>query len=245
MALRLALFGAAGRMGRAVSRAASVGGHHVVMAVGSHRSLGQDAAGLAGLPLSGVLVASKPNPDLQVDVWIDFAPAEGIKQRASYILAQGGAWVCGSTGLSDAQMRVLNDTSARLPVLWEPNFSVGVHVLRKLVREASSSLGEAFEIEIVEAHHGAKRDAPSGTAKRLQSDTGRADVPVHALRGGDVIGDHTVHFMGLGERLELTHRATDRDLFARGALRAATWIAGQPAGYFGLSDVLSSAKRGS
>jgi 4-hydroxy-tetrahydrodipicolinate reductase len=145
-----------------------------------------------------------------------------------------------------------------MPVLWEPNMSVGVHVLGRLVREAIAALGEGFDVEIVEAHHRKKVDAPSGTALRLAElameaahggglrhgregrpgERPRGEIGMHALRGGDVVGDHTVHFLGDGERLELTHRATSRDVFAHGALRAAAWLAGKPRGRYTLADVL-------
>ncbi len=231
-------------MGRAVSRAASTAGLDIVAAVGGSSHLGEDAMVLAGLSPSEVRVLTAPAGGVHVDVWIDFAPAVGLEMRAEYIAKSGAAWVCGSTGLSDAQLRVLDAAAAQTPVVWEPNFSVGIYVLSQLVQRAAAALGTAFDVEVVEAHHGAKRDAPSGTAKRLAEASGRAVVPLHALRGGDVIGDHSVHFMGFGERLELSHRATDRDLFARGAVRAALWTAGRGAGRYGLADVLGDVNAG-
>src|SRR5262249_29985584 len=143
-------------------------------------------------------------------------------------------------------------------VLWEPNMSVGVHVLAALVEKAASALGPAFDVEVVEVHHRAKVDAPSGTAIRLGDVVKKArgshyvhgregrpgprkpdELGMHAIRGGDVIGDHTVFFFGDGERIELTHRASSRDLFAHGAVRAAAWLAGRGAGRYSLSDVLA------
>ncbi len=118
--------------------------------------------------------------------------------------------------------------------------SLGVHVLSELVRRASSALAD-WDCEIVEAHHRAKVDAPSGTALRLAESTGRGRVGMHSMRGGDVVGDHVVHFLGGGERIELAHRATNRDVFAHGALRAAHWLVGRPPGRYGLRDVLRPA----
>src|SRR6185312_14259983 len=168
------------------------------------------------------------------------------------------AVVSGTTRLDADAERLLDQAARVVPVLWAPNTSVGVQVLAELVAEAAAKLGLSFDVEIVEAHHRAKVDAPSGTADRLRRAVveAREDlVPVHgreglvgprkrteigvlALRGGDVIGDHTVHFLGQGERLELTHRATNRDLFARGALRAARFLHGKPAGRYTMADIL-------
>jgi 4-hydroxy-tetrahydrodipicolinate reductase len=146
-----------------------------------------------------------------------------------------------------------------VPVLWEPNMSFGVHVLVELVRRAALQLGADFDVEISETHHRMKADAPSGTAVRLLAALQEAkgaqsrvvhgrngrpgprpadEIAVHALRGGDVIGDHTVHFLGAGERLEFTHRATDRDLFVRGALRAAAAVVGKPPGCYRMNDLV-------
>lgn len=242
MALKLGVFGAAGRMGRAVLQLAPAFEFELVCAVGGKASVGQDTGMLAGGPPSGVHVLSAPDPAAGVQVWVDFAPAEGLELRAAQVTASGAAWVCGSTGLGAAQLEVLEQSARLVPVLWEPNFSVGVHVLSRLVREAAAQLGEEFQLEIVEAHHRAKRDAPSGTAKRLAEASGRPDVTMHALRGGDIIGDHHAHFMGPGERLELSHRATDRALFARGALRAAAWASGRAPGRYTLADVLAGTR---
>src|SRR5262249_18352988 len=153
---------------------------------------------------------------------------------------------------------LLDEAARVVPVLWAPNTSVGVQVLAELVTQAAHKLGLAFDVEIVEAHHRAKVDAPSGTADRLRRAVAEArqglrpvpggggnggprradEIGVLALRGGDVIGDHTVHFLGPGERLELTHRATNRDLFARGALQAARFVTGKPPGRYAMADVL-------
>jgi 4-hydroxy-tetrahydrodipicolinate reductase len=170
--------------------------------------------------------------------------------------------VSGTTGLGADEVSALEEASARVAVFWEPNMSFGVHLLVDLAKRAAAALGEEFDVEVSETHHRLKVDAPSGTAGRLLDtlrDAGgtrsqlvygrhgqpgkrpRNEIGVHALRGGDVIGDHTVHFLGLGERLELTHRATDRDLFVRGALRAAEFVAVKPPGRYFMSDLLALA----
>jgi 4-hydroxy-tetrahydrodipicolinate reductase len=190
-------------------------------------------------------------------VLIDFSSPAIVAGAARACATAGVALVSGTTGLDEQATRAIDEASQHVPVLWEPNMSVGVFVLGEIVRRALAMLGEGFDVEIVETHHGMKADAPSGTARRLAEIarevreltivTGRdgkpgprtrGEVGVFAVRGGDVVGDHVVHLLGSGERLELTHRATSRDVFAIGALRAATWIAGRPAGRYAFGDVL-------
>jgi 4-hydroxy-tetrahydrodipicolinate reductase len=195
------------------------------------------------------------------DVAIDFSSADLLPKLAPVVASVGAALVSGTTGLSADAERALEEASRRVPVLWEPNMSVGVFVLGQLLRDAIRALGDDFDVEIVETHHKKKADAPSGTALRLaeiaessmkatpgprrHGREGRPgertprEVGLHAVRGGDVVGDHSVHLIGLGERIELVHRATSRDLFAHGALRAASWTAGKPAGRYRLADVLA------
>ncbi len=175
--------------------------------------------------------------------------------------ARGIAAVIGSTGFTaEARARVAA-AARKVPVVLSPNMSVGVNVLFALVEQAARALGDAYDVEIVEMHHKGKKDAPSGTAVRLAEvaaaalgrDPGKdlayarhgmigerppRQIGVQALRGGDVVGDHTVFFAGLGERLELTHRAASREQFARGALRAAAWVVGRPPGLYDMRHVL-------
>jgi 4-hydroxy-tetrahydrodipicolinate reductase len=195
------------------------------------------------------------------DVVIDFTVPAASVQNARACAERGVGLVVGTTGLSPAQKAELGAAAKRIPLLLAPNMSVGVNVLFRLVGEAARALGSAYEVEIVEMHHRMKRDAPSGTALRLaeeaagalgldvrsacvydrHGDTGarKADsIGIQALRGGDVVGDHTVYFLADGERLELTHRATSRDNFARGAVRAARFIAGKKPGLYEMQDVL-------
>ena len=166
----------------------------------------------------------------------------------------------GTTGLGEEARAALDRASARVPVAWEPNMSVGVHVLGALVARAIAMLGPDFDIEIIEAHHRLKADAPSGTALRVAEIArearggarfvhgregrpgarGAAEIGVHAVRGGDVVGDHSVYLLGAGERIELIHRASSRELFASGALRFARWIAGKTPGRYAMDDMLKT-----
>ncbi len=248
---RLAVVGARGRVGSAVVRLAGEQGIPVVRAFG--RAGG--GSGVEGVSLEADVSALASGG---FDVAIDFSSADLFPAVAAAVARSGAALVSGTTGLSADGERALAAASSRVAVLWEPNLSVGVHVLGKLLRDAIAALGDGFDVEIVETHHRQKVDAPSGTALRLaaiaqEAGSGPAlrhgregrpgartsrEIGVHAVRGGDVVGDHSVHLLGLGERLELVHRATSRDLFAHGALRAALWIAGKPGGRYTLADVL-------
>jgi len=237
--LKLAVFGASGRMGSAVLRLAKESGDIELIAA---IDVSSEASSLAG-----------------AEVVIDFSAPAAVPALARAAVSAGTAIVSGTTGLDAAATKALDDAAAHVPVLWEPNMSVGVFVLGELLRDAIRILGPGFDVEIVETHHSKKADAPSGTAMRLaeiarasrpgksQLVTGREGKPgarkseeigVLAVRGGDVIGDHVVHLLGEGERIELVHRASNRDLFASGALRAARWACGKNPGRYGLADVL-------
>jgi 4-hydroxy-tetrahydrodipicolinate reductase len=227
-------------MGRAVVRLAHAEGVEIVCAVGS-TDIGRDVGELAGVGAFGTCVVDglAAIEHARADVVVDFSAPGATLALAPIAAAAGSALVSGTTGLGDDARAALDRAASQVPVLWEPNMSLGVHVLTELVSRAASALAD-WDAEIVETHHRAKVDAPSGTALRLAEALGRANVGVHALRGGDVVGDHTVHLLGGGERLELTHRATNRDVFAHGALRAARWLVGRPPGRYALRDVLRS-----
>ena len=266
--MKLAVVGAAGRMGRAVVRLASQEKlAELVFAVATHEAE-RDAGELAGEPANGVRVESSLDGLARsgADVVIDFSAADTCAAVARAAADAGIALVSGTTGIDAAAHAALDEAATRIPLVWEANMSVGVQVLRALVEQAARALGPGFHAEIVEVHHAAKVDAPSGTALVLAEalvkagDAGDAggeraivngrhgrpgprsagEVGMHAVRGGDVIGDHTVHFLGPGERLELVHRATNRDLFARGALRAAAALMGRAPGRYRLATLLLS-----
>lgn len=261
--MKLAVVGASGRMGLAVVRlAVDSGDVSIVGAADAPGSahLGRDAGEIAGVGHVGTVLTSELDDALLgAEVCIDFTAKAATPRIATAVARAKVAWVCGTTGLDAAEQAKLDEAAKVVPVLHAANMSLGVQVLAEIVREAVKKLGSAFDVEIVEAHHKKKADAPSGTAKRLadavkegrsglREVNGRAglvgarkddELAILAIRGGDVIGDHTVHLLGDGERLELTHRATSRDLFARGALRAARFLVGKPAGRYGIPDVLA------
>ena len=194
-------------------------------------------------------------------VVIDFTTSEASVGHAKICAERGVALVVGTTGFDAQAKAAVASAAQKIAVLMAPNMSVGVNLLFKLVAEAARTLGPAYEVEIVEAHHRHKADAPSGTALRLAEVAATAlgldpkaamvferhgqigarkpnTIGVQTLRGGDVVGEHTVYFLADGERIELTHRASSRDNFARGAVRAATWLAGKPAGLYDMQDAL-------
>jgi 4-hydroxy-tetrahydrodipicolinate reductase len=259
---KIALHGATGRMGRTIARICLENPAFELVGAAARSddpAQGHDMGILCGLPNSGVAVGPDVSAALLgADVAIDFSLAPAVEGFAAAAVAQGVAIVSGTTGLDERQLAVLERASKKVPVLWARNMSLGVQVLAELVAEAVRKLGPGYDVEVVEVHHHHKVDCPSGTALRL-ADAARLARPeledvcsrvgqvgprkanelgVFGLRGGDVIGDHTVHLMGLGERLELTHRATSREVFAHGAVRAAAWIKGKPPGMYTIADVV-------
>lgn len=261
--LRVACVGALGRMGERVRSA--VADAPDAELVGALETAGHPALGRELAP--GVVLSAEASVAFaRADAVIDFSlpPASLAALRAA--AARGVAYVCGTTGFAPGERREIETLAARTPVVLAPNFSVAVHVLAHLVGEAARLLGPGFDAEIVELHHAAKRDAPSGTALRLAAAvaavrgheletalvTARAGetgvrpagaIGVAALRGGDNPGEHTVLLVGRGERLELAHRAATRDHFAAGALHAARWARGRSPGLYSMDDVLALAER--
>ncbi|HET7752869.1 MAG TPA: 4-hydroxy-tetrahydrodipicolinate reductase [Anaeromyxobacteraceae bacterium] len=266
---RVIVTGASGRMGATLVRLVrSTEGFELAGATERPGfAPGVDAGTAAGLGSIGVPIVSDLGQALAkgADVVIDFTAFEASVGHAELCAERGVAIVIGSTGFTaDAKARVAA-AARRIPVVLSPNMSVGVNALFALVRRAARILGDAYDVEIVEMHHKRKKDAPSGTAMKLAEVAVEAlgrdaakdlafarhgmigerpprEIGVQTLRGGDVVGEHTVYFAGEGERLELTHRATSRDQFARGALRAAAWLAGKPAGVYDMADVLGLAE---
>ncbi|MEO6873679.1 MAG: 4-hydroxy-tetrahydrodipicolinate reductase [Opitutaceae bacterium] len=240
MPLRILINGAKGRMGHALRAATTELG----LTVGAEVDAGDDLA--AGLVKS--------------DVAVDFSSHSATHAVLEAAIAQKKPLVIGTTGHSAEVREKLLRLAAQVPCVWAGNFSVGVNLLFALTRRAASVLGSDYDVEVIEMHHRFKQDAPSGTAARLLEIIleerkltaaalrhGRQGIPgartnsevgIHALRGGDVIGDHTVMFAALGERIELTHKASDRAIFARGALRAAQWVVTQKPGVYDMQDVL-------
>jgi 4-hydroxy-tetrahydrodipicolinate reductase len=173
------------------------------------------------------------------DVAIDFSLPEAFDGVLALAVARGAGFVSGTTGLDDAQRSALNAASTRVPIVWAANFSLGVAVLSDLVERAARKLA-GWDCDIVEAHHVHTKDAPSGTALALgaRAESGGAAPRYASLRAGDIVGEHTVQFATAGERVELIHRATNRDIFASGALHVATRLTGRAPGAYGVADVL-------
>ena len=254
---RIVVVGAMGRMGRMVREAI---GRDPELAVGGtlerqgHPELGSDVDGTA--------LSDDPKTAISCgDVAIDFSIPDSTLINLQVASDLGVAYVTGTTGFSDEERRELENLAERTPVIAAPNFSVAVNVLVHLVREATRRLGPDYDAELVELHHAAKRDAPSGTALRLAEAVAEArgqtladhlvleragetgarppgTIGIQTLRAGDSVGEHSVFLVGKGERLELVHRAHTRDHFARGAIRAALWLAERGPGLYPFEDVL-------
>ena len=177
----------------------------------------------------------------QADAIVDFSVREATASVAKLAAQHKKALVIGTTGHADAEKAAVRELAKTIPIVWSANFSTGVNTLFWITQKVAGIVVNDWEAEVVETHHTAKKDAPSGTAKRLQEilkEVRRKDAPSHALRIGDVVGDHTVTFGTAGERIELTHRASSRETFARGALRAAKWAVAQKPGLYDMQDVL-------
>ena len=260
----IAIFGITGRMGQTLIRALSEpsSGFRLSGAIASAGSgrLGRDAAG-EGAP-TGVLITSDAQVGIRgASVAVDFSLGSCVAAHAGDCAAAGVPLLVGTTGFDEAALRVVEQAARHIPLLIAPNTSVGVGVVVQLASLAAVALGASYDVEIFEAHHRMKQDAPSGTALALGEAIAGArgqtlkEVAVYdrtalnaartlgaigfsSLRAGDIVGEHTVTFAAAGERVEITHRATDRITFARGALRAAGWLAGQPAGLYGMKNVL-------
>jgi 4-hydroxy-tetrahydrodipicolinate reductase len=257
----IAITGAAGRMGtRLIALAHADGGFQISAAIErpDHPQIGHDAGELAGVGSIGTTITH----DLQQtpQVLIDFSAPAAMRHWLSHCRGRGIAMLIGTTGLQWGDQTAIDQAAAEIAVLQAPNMSLGVNLLFKVAAEIAKRLGDEYDIDIVEAHHRFKKDAPSGTAMGLADSilqaTGksrdalvhgrhgddlarkRGEIGMHALRIGDEIGTHTAYFAALGERLELSHKATSRDTFAMGALRAARWLAGRGPGRYTIADVL-------
>lgn len=260
---RVGIVGATGRMGMELIRAVQAseqGTLAAAIARAGHTAIGSDAATLAGLPAAGVKVGASLTDALKgLEVIIDFSRAEVVAATLDACVAAGVPLMIGTTGLDTATQQKLQQASTRIPVLLAANTSLALNVLLELVERAARALPAGYDIEIVEAHHRHKVDAPSGTALALgeAAAAGRgielprpvpltgsspgpraAGIGFGVVRGGDVVGEHDVRFLGPGEQLKLTHVATDRAIFARGAVAASIWLARQPPGRYRMADFL-------
>ena len=262
--LRVAVSGASGRMGRALIEAVSGAGDCVLagaLDVAGSPAIGQDAAAFLGRA-GGILITSDLHAGLAgAQVLIDFTRPEGTLAHLAVCRELGVKAVIGTTGFSDAQKARIAQDARQIAIVLAPNMSVGVNVVLRLIDMAARALSQGYDIEIVEAHHRHKVDAPSGTALQMgqvaaaalgrdlkdcavyarEGVTGEREpgtIGFAAIRGGDIVGDHTVLFAGTAERIEITHKASSRAIYAQGGLRAARFLAGRASGLFDMNDVL-------
>ena len=262
--LRIAVAGSSGRMGRMLVEAVLASDDCVLsgaLDVPDSPALGLDAAAFLGRPC-GVAISADLHTGLTgADVLIDFTRPEGTLAHLAVCRELGVRAVIGTTGFSDVQKVELAEQARHIGIVWAPNMSVGVHVVMKLLDMAARALSTGYDIEVIEAHHRHKVDAPSGTALKMgevlahalgrdlkdcavyarEGVTGERDpssIGFATIRGGDIVGDHTVLFAGTGERIEISHRSSSRVTYAQGALRAARFVAAQPPGLYGMDEVL-------
>jgi 4-hydroxy-tetrahydrodipicolinate reductase len=263
--VRAIVSGAAGRMGgRIIHMLEEAQGITLAGALEQPASpqVGKDVGEVAGLPKKGIPVSGSLAEVLpQGDVLIEFTHPEPTLSHLKEVAAAGKAMVIGTTGLNPQQLGELRGLAGKTRVVFAPNMSVGVNLMFKVVENIARVLSDGYDVEIVEAHHRLKKDAPSGTAlklaqiiaqslgrdlekvgvygrKGITGERTKDEIGIMTVRAGDIVGEHTVTFCGIGERLEVIHRAHNRDNFARGAVRAAQWIVAQPPGLYDMQDVL-------
>lgn len=260
--MKTIITGAAGRMGKMLINLLNMdpeGTLHGALEIPSCPVLGKDAAENAGIPKADVpIVSTRAELPGDADVMIDFTATAALQDNLDFAVSTNTAIVIGTTGIQPEHLAAIQEASKSVPVIWAPNYSVGIALLVKLSKMAASVLDSGFDVEIIEAHHRMKKDSPSGTARLLLNtminsyntndviygregmvgERPKRQIGVHAIRGGDIVGDHTVLFAGIGERIELTHKASTRETFAFGAIRAAKYIVSAGKGLYTMEDVL-------
>lgn len=263
--IKIIVTGATGRMGSRITALSK--DYHDLKLIGAtekkaHDAIGKDIGTIVGIGETGIkLTDSLENIIDNSDVIIDFTSINSTLQHVKLAVERKKAMVIGTTGFSKEELEPIREASKNIPIVLAPNMSVGVNLLLKVLEDIARVVGDEYDIEIVEAHHRLKKDAPSGTAMKMAQVIANAvnrnldDVAVYARKGligertkkeigiqtvraGDIVGEHTVLFGGLGERIEITHKASSRDTFARGALKAAFWIAGRTHSLYDMQDVL-------
>ncbi|MEW6145237.1 MAG: 4-hydroxy-tetrahydrodipicolinate reductase [Thermodesulfobacteriota bacterium] len=264
--IKVSVAGAAGRMGQRIIYCLSRDEGVKIVGAGEaerHPSLGIDAGIIAGAGEIGVPITSDiARSSLDADVIVDFSSPKSTLRNASYALGEGKSMVIGTTGFTEKEDAELKELCRGFPCVLSSNMSIGVNVMIEATRMLARALGDEYDVEIVEAHHRHKVDSPSGTALMIGQaaseglgrdfhkvarferhgrigERKRHEIGIQSLRGGDVVGEHTVMFLGEGERIELAHRALSRDNFAKGAIRAVKWIYGKPPGIYTMKDVLA------
>lgn len=262
---KIAIFGANGRMGRVLIEATELD-DDVSLVGASVRAdskwIGFDVGELAGIGARGIIVQGNlSHVAADIDVAVDFTLPAALQANLDWCVQNNNAAVIGTTGLNAEQKSILHNAAKQIPIVFAANYSVGVNLVLSLVRQTAKVMGDSADIEIIEAHHRYKKDAPSGTAVAIgeaiadelgrdlsqcavygrEGDIGERKqdtIGFATVRGGDVVGDHTVLFADIGERVEITHKASSRLTFAKGAVKAAKWVQGKPAGLYSMEHVL-------
>jgi len=262
--IKIAVCGAAGRMGQRILVAAVEAGCTISGALErpGHPQVGQDAGLIAGCGQLGVAISDDLNAVVEgCDVLIDFTTPKISLKNLEVCGLKKKSIVIGSTGFTPEERVLAAELAKDIPAVLAPNMSVGVNVCFKMLKDLAKTLGDDFDVEIVELHHNKKKDSPSGTAVRMGEVVAEAlgrdynqvanyhregicgertkdEIGMQTVRGGDIVGEHTVYFIGMGERIEISHRAMSRDMFSRGSIRAAKWIVGKQPGLYDMQDVL-------
>jgi len=263
--VRIAVAGALGRMGSRITVLSREYGSLKLTGAferKGHRDIGRDIGTLIGIGETGIILEDSLEKVIdQADVIIDFTHTSSSIWHLKLASSMGKAMVIGTTGFTKDELAEIGSLAMNIPVVLSPNMSVGVNLLLVVLKDIAKVLGEEYDIEIIEAHHRLKKDAPSGTAMKMAQviaealnrdlddvavytrkgmigERTRKEIGIQTIRAGDIVGEHTVLFGGLGERIEITHKASSRDTFARGALKAALWVHGKPAGLYSMQDVL-------
>jgi 4-hydroxy-tetrahydrodipicolinate reductase len=262
---KIAVAGAAGRMGSRIT--ALLKEYEGLKLAGAfekkgHKDIGKDIGAVVSIGDTGVkLVDGLESIIDNVDLIIDFTTVESTKENLKLASQKGKAMVIGTTGFSKDELKEVHEMTKKIPCVMASNMSMGVNLLLKILQDIAKVLGDDYDIEIIEAHHRLKKDAPSGTAlkmaqviadaigrnldevavyarKGIIGERTRKEIGIQTIRAGDIVGEHTVIFGGLGERIEITHKVSSRDTFARGALKAALWLSGKPPRLYDMQDVL-------
>lgn len=263
--VRIGVAGAAGKMG---GRIAALSQEYEGLTLAGafekkgHKDIGKDIGGIVGVSETGIILSEGIDSVIEhVDMIIDFTSVEATKSHLKSASDRGKAMVIGTTGFSKDTLKEIEPFTRKIPCVMASNMSLGVNVLLRMLQDVAKVLGDDYDIEIVEAHHRQKKDAPSGTALKIAQVIADAvnrnlddvatyarkgligarppkEIGIQTVRAGDIVGEHTILFGGLGERIEITHKASSRDTFARGALKAALWLEGKPEGLYDMQDVL-------
>lgn len=234
--IKIIISGICGRMGNRILNLALQDKDFVIAGALETSELANEKKEFCGIKIFSEIVQIINS----ADVLIEFTNPQATLEHLRCAIQHKKAMVIGTTGWTEDQKREIEVASKAIPIVFSPNMSIGANLLFKISEEVATDLGSDYEVEIVEAHHSQKKDAPSGTAKSLAEyikKSGRKEVKIHSVRVGDIVGDHTVIFAGKGERIELTHRAHSRDAFAQGALKAAKFIVNKRAGLYNMQDV--------